>query len=326
MEKDLVDDSADSMDFVAVGLLSTWEKYKLISQFYSFYDVDSVKAKGFRQLLDFPPDFHFDLIIHDSSGTRPLLALADRFHKAQLIAVSAYPGIEETNHMTKSPNFPSFTANIYKDDVEDNFYDRMESFLVYIINELMLDYHWFPKAEKILETVYPMNRSLTEIYKSTKLVLVNDNPAMGDGMPILPGVIPVGGLQIEEPKPLPKDLEEIFSIPSKGVVLFSLGTNMKSEMLGEHRIKEVLSALEEFSDYTFIWKIDMTNFHLKIPKNVHIKTWLPQNDILAHNRTRLFISHAGGLSTQESTWHGVPMLALPVVVDQFPVSFSIINL
>lgn len=31
------------------------------------------------------------------------------------------------------------------------------------------------------------------------------------------------------------------------------------------------------------------------------------------------MTHAGGLSTQEATWHGIPMLAMPVFLDQFGV-------
>ena len=30
-----------------------------------------------------------------------------------------------------------------------------------------------------------------------------------------------------------------------------------------------------------------------VPKNVLALDWLPQNDILGHNKTRLFVTHAG---------------------------------
>lgn len=36
-----------------------------------------------------------------------------------------------------------------------------------------------------------------------------------------------------------------------------------------------------------------------------------------HAKLRLFVSHCGGLSTHESSSKGVPMLAVPLVVDQF---------
>ena len=46
-------------------------------------------------------------------------------------------------------------------------------------------------------------------------------------------------------------------------------------------------------------------------------SWLPQNDILGHPKTRLFIGHAGLNGIFESTYHGVPMICSPFFGDQF---------
>ena len=39
--------------------------------------------------------------------------------------------------------------------------------------------------------------------------------------------------------------------------------------------------------------------------------------VVGHPNIRLFISHTGGLSTQEACYHGVPVLGVPFMVDQF---------
>ena len=39
-------------------------------------------------------------------------------------------------------------------------------------------------------------------------------------------------------------------------------------------------------------------------------------NIPAHPNTHLFITHAGLLSTQESIYHGVPMIDIPIFGDQ----------
>ena len=50
--------------------------------------------------------------------------------------------------------------------------------------------------------------------------------------------------------------------------------------------------------------------------NIKLLPWLPQNDILGHPKTRLFIAHAGLNGMLESTYHGVPMICSPFFGDQ----------
>lgn len=64
-----------------------------------------------------------------------------------------------------------------------------------------------------------------------------------------------------------------------------------------------------------IWKFDDDTL-ADLPSNVMIRKWLPQNDILAHPNTVLFISHGGVFGSVESVWHGVPMLLIPFFGDQ----------
>jgi UDP:flavonoid glycosyltransferase YjiC (YdhE family) len=100
-------------------------------------------------------------------------------------------------------------------------------------------------------------------------------------------------------------------------VLFSLGTNVRSDTLGEERISMILKALTRLDKYKFLWKFETKEkLPIALPKNVRIQAWMPQNDILAHPNTKLFISHCGLLSTQESLWYGVPVLGFPVFADQ----------
>ena len=50
--------------------------------------------------------------------------------------------------------------------------------------------------------------------------------------------------------------------------------------------------------------------------NVRTLRWLPQASLLAHPKTRLFISHCGLNAIFEAAHFGVPVLAIPLSADQ----------
>ena len=56
---------------------------------------------------------------------------------------------------------------------------------------------------------------------------------------------------------------------------------------------------------------------LSFGANIKVSSWLPQNDILGHPKTRLFIGHAGMNGMLEASYHGVPMICVPFFGDQF---------
>lgn len=320
LENFFLDVNEEQMNFLLLSELGPWEMLSTFAEYFVHSEEMAANSVALEAVMNYPKDFKFDLIIYDYLGPMALLVLADRFPEARLMGASAYPPVEYTDQVTKAPNFSSFVPNIYNDEVKDTFSSRLNSFLLYVANEAYKYFAHYPRTEKLLKKKFALNRSLNEIVDSTRIQLANYNPVMDTSVPVMPSVIPVGGLQIEDAKRLPEDLEEIYKTAPKGVILFSLGTNVKSEMLGQGRLDAIVEALARFPEYHVIWKIDLSMLELQIPKNVFIKTWLPQNDILSDRRTKLFISHAGGLSTQEATWHGRPMLALPVMGDQFPVS------
>lgn len=164
-----------------------------------------------------------------------------------------------------------------------------------------------------------------DLDKKSVLMLVNSNPAVDYPESLPPNIIQVGGLQIKEPQPLAKEIEEFLSRGKKGAVIMSLGTNIKSEDLGQDKISMVLKAFHQIPDYNFLWKCEISDVLSQLPPNVKISKWLPQNDILAHPKIKLFISHGGLLSSHEATWWGVPVVGIPFIADQHRNLFKLIS-
>ena len=64
-----------------------------------------------------------------------------------------------------------------------------------------------------------------------------------------------------------------------------------------------------------LWKWE-TEYMADKPENVMLSKWLPQQDILGHPKLKVFVSHGGQSSCQESLCHQKPMVVVPVFGDQ----------
>ena len=56
-----------------------------------------------------------------------------------------------------------------------------------------------------------------------------------------------------------------------------------------------------------VWRLKVNGLK-NIPDNVMLYDWLPQNDLLGHRNTKLFITHCGRNGQFESMYHAVPMV------------------
>ena len=99
-----------------------------------------------------------------------------------------------------------------------------------------------------------------------------------------------------------------------GVIFMSFGSVMKDSKMSAEKKQSLMNMFKKFSDYDFIWK--WTEELPDLPKNVLVSSWLPQADILAHPNLKLFISHVGMGSFQETICYKKPVVAIPVTADQ----------
>ena len=128
----------------------------------------------------------------------------------------------------------------------------------------------------------------------------------------MPNVIFVGGLSLRDVKPLGEPFKSILDNSRKDVILVSFGSVLAS--MPEETINKLLNAFSKMP-YTFLFK--HTDYQNKSPANIKTFKWLPQNDLLAHPKVKLFISHCGQNSQMEGIFHGVPFICMPVRGDQF---------
>ena len=130
--------------------------------------------------------------------------------------------------------------------------------------------------------------------------------------PTMPNVIEISDILGSPGKSLPDDLVQILSA-SRVTVLFSLGSYLG--YMPKNITKKFCDAFQKIPLVTILWKSSIPP-ECELSDNVHVYSWLPQNDLLAHPKVQLFITHAGINSMAEALYHGVPMLALPLFLDQ----------
>uniref|UniRef100_A0AAG5D7U9 UDP-glucuronosyltransferase n=1 Tax=Anopheles atroparvus TaxID=41427 RepID=A0AAG5D7U9_ANOAO len=318
--KKLYSEQQVDTDFFAMSKLSPFEMLLMYNSYFLGVCEYVLATEGAKRLYDYPVDFGFDLLVYDYLSGPCLAALAHhRFRKPPVVAVTAYHGSSTAAYLSGAFHYSALVPNHAYDAMEDmTYYQRFTNLLVNTWEELLQRYDLLPKSNQMLRKYDPTVPDVTEFNRETKLILLNANPVIQFTEPQMPNVIPVGGLQIIDPKPLPDDLVKLLEqAPPGGLILFSLGTNIRSDTLGEARIGAILDAMEALPEYYFLWKFESDTMPRALPANVRVRKWLPQNDLLAQPKVRLFITHSGLLSTQEAIWHGVPVIGFPVFADQF---------
>ncbi|KAM3625623.1 uncharacterized protein V6R79_014939 [Siganus canaliculatus] len=131
--------------------------------------------------------------------------------------------------------------------------------------------------------------------------------------PTMPNVIYMGGFQCKPAKPLPQHLEDFMqSSGEHGVIIMSLGT-----LIGElpQDLADGIAAAFSRLPQKVIWRYTGTR-PAALGNNTLLVDWMPQNDLLGHPKTKVFVTHGGTNGIYEAIYHGVPLVGIPIVFDQ----------
>lgn len=260
----------------------------------------------------------FDLIILDLFLTDALLGISTVFD-CPIIALSANGPHTWVNDVLGSPRPASFVPHMFTDFTDRmNLGKRLENEIFYFIEWILMRIYHLPEQEKLFNEVFTNSaKSFDEVRQtSVAIALVNSHFSISFPKPFLPNTIEVAGMQINEAvlKPLPDDIRQFIEDSKDGIIYFSLGSNIKTSQMDPLKLQDITNALMRLKQ-NVIWKFDGTNLNVD-PKKIMIRNWFPQYEILGHNNTKIFITHAGLLSCTEAIYFAKNVIAVPIFGDQ----------
>ncbi|KAK0049524.1 UDP-glucuronosyltransferase 2A3-like isoform X1 [Biomphalaria pfeifferi] len=253
-------------------------------------------------IRDMKPDF---LILESFIFTRNLIVLPYK-----LDIPFGLIGPSQDSLLNRVP-FNSASETFFFENGSDRktFLERVKAV---VASAILMAYDPFTDADIV--TRYAPDKPYTtirEIALKAEISIAETDHILDYPQSTLPNTRRVGGFSVSDAKPLPQDIQSFVERSSRGVAVVSFGGG---DIKVPYHIKSKMATAFHKLDLNIVWK---TNWSCEKEDNILALNWIPQNDLLGHPKTQVFVSHCGTNGQYEALYHGVPILCLPIFGDQF---------
>ncbi|XP_040566925.1 UDP-glucuronosyltransferase 2B16 [Lepeophtheirus salmonis] len=259
---------------------------------------------------------HFDLAIIDILNNQAGLVLTHHLKIPSKVAFWAFSFVSGECEFCQV-SLPSSYIPVFLTEYthEMNLFQRIVNFAYKHFLWGSFSFLFYNLMDQYIQELLPESRlhSLDMIAQLNGVIINSDDVL---DYPRLRGstVLNVGGLQISKViPPLSHDLANWMNEAKDGVILISLGFVFGFEGVPEDRIQTIIQSFAHLKQRV-IFKFDAEIKNL--PSNVMILPFVPQQSILSHPNMVLFFTHCGMHGVMEAIYFGVPMVGLPIFVDQ----------
>ncbi|KAL7302507.1 hypothetical protein TKK_0005149 [Trichogramma kaykai] len=261
----------------------------------------------------------YDVIVMQPYVAACFLAFG-RYLNLPIVTVETLRMTDWTYSSFGSPHYPAIMSSAYAGfSAPMSFGERLKNFL--ITNYMHYGFYWLVKnQDKYVKQYFGDDYPSTgELLKDVDLMLINYNQMLHGVRPYTPAIVPVGGLHIDtSERKLSEKVQKFLDDSENGFVYFSFGSMVRIETFPEHILKIFYDAFRKIAPIRVLWKIAKPEeLPSGLPDNVLTDTWLPQMEVLKHKNIRAFITHGGLMGTMEAIYNAVPMIGVPLFVDQY---------
>ncbi|XP_012875575.1 PREDICTED: UDP-glucuronosyltransferase 2B31-like isoform X1 [Dipodomys ordii] len=296
---------------------SVWKFYsRMQSMFEEYSDVFEIFCKYMvfnEELMKRLQESKFDALLTDP--VVPCGELLAELLKIPLVyTLRFFPGNEYEKQCGGLPFPPSYVP-VALSELSDrmSFMERVKNMMNVIFFDLYFQTFNEKKWNQFYSEVLGRPTTILELMAKADIWLIRTYWDLDFPRPLLPNFEFVGGLHCKPAKPLPEEMEKfVQSSGDQGVVVFSLGSMVSN--LTEERANTIASALAQIPQKV-LWRYEDTT-PKTLGSNTRLYKWIPQNDLLGHPKTKAFITHGGTNGVYEAIYHGVPMVGIPLFVDQ----------
>ncbi|KAG7219211.1 hypothetical protein INR49_019271 [Caranx melampygus] len=198
------------------------------------------------------------------------------------------------------------------------FTQRLKNFLCYLFTRFQIACITDSTYKPFVHRYFGSDVHYMELFQAADIWLMRNDFTFEFPRPTMPNVVYMSGFQCKPSKPLPTELEEfVQSSGEHGIIVMTLGTLVAQ--LPEDITEAIAAAFAQLPQKV-IWR-HKGKRPSTLGNNTLLLDWLPQNDLLGHPKTRLFVAHGGTNGMQEAIYHGVPLVGVPLMFDQ-PDNFS----
>ena len=239
-------------------------------------------------------------------------------YKVPIIAMSPSGRYNRWTKLLGNPENPAYMPDIILPMLEPlSLQQRIVATVVHCLLDYNLHIRLWEENTSLLEFTGLQLGKWAEVLQTRVDVILQATHHVTHGPAVLaPNTIEIGGVHCREGRPLPPHLQTILDSHEEGVVFLSFGSSIRPSQMSQSQMSVFLETFAQLN-YTVIWKWDGEEM-AGLPSNVILQSWLPQQDLLAHPNLKVFVTHGGLLSLQESLFHSTPLVGIPLGNDQKP--------
>lgn len=289
-----------------------WEMLGSLSKIHQQASLLGVEIFENKTLMQSIRDTQFDMVLIDPGLPVGVLVA----HELKLPTVFNVRWITSgEGHFVVAPSPTSYvptSGNAMSDKM--TFGQRIQNMFHFLLNTCIDTFIVCPHYDRLVDRYFGPDLKFYHLLQGADIWLMRVDFLFEFPRPTMPNIVYIGGFQCKPSEPLSSELEEfVQSSGEHGFILMALGTLVESLPL--EITSEIAAAFAQIPQKV-IWR------HAgKPPNNLGNNTllvkWMPQNDLLGHPKIKAFVAHGGTNGIYESIYHGVPIIGIPLLFDQF---------